>query len=99
VEHEHGGAGGGGTALLEDLDGYIEHRNADTERFNINALSGQKTEFYDRQNAKLFKKKVERTHHVKSLLQPSQSNEMDKFIYNARSGGPNQNFNFAKNQI
>ena len=27
-------------ALLEDIDGYIEHRNADTNQFNMNALGG-----------------------------------------------------------
>ena len=49
-------------ALLEDIDdGYIEHRNADTNQFNMNALGGQKTEIYERPNAKLFKNKVERT--------------------------------------
>jgi len=85
--------------VMEDLETYaVEHRNADHSPFDLNALAGQRTELYDRKNAKLFKKKLERGLHVKSLLNPSSNqSEIDTLIYNARSGVPNQNFNFAKN--
>jgi hypothetical protein len=85
--------------VLEDLETYaVEHRNAESNPFDLNNLAGQRTELYDRKNAKLFKKKHERGLHVKSLINPSSNpSEIDTLIYNARSGGPNQNFNFAKN--
>lgn len=76
----------------------IEHRNDEKNPLNLNSIAGQKTEHSDRKNAKLFKKKLDRGLHMKSLFNPSEQNsETDTLIYNARSGGPNQNFNFAKN--
>lgn len=58
--------------LLEDLETYsIEHRNAVNNILDLNKIVGQKTEHSDRKNAKLFKKKLDRGLHVKSLFDQS----------------------------
>ena len=58
---------------LEDMETYaIEHRNYEKNPLNLNSIAGQKTEHSDRKNAKLFKKKLDRGLHIKSLFNPSE---------------------------
>ena len=69
------------TTMLDELDNYIEHRNIESNQFDLNIIGGQKTEIYDRshlllqsnQQPNLFKKQsskmIDRSAKVKSLVQ------------------------------